>query len=103
MDRIRFVNSLDCSSDLNEYFDEIMSMYNVINTCTDFSNKVSYNKKPDNSIMFNLHLKDYNSALKLKNDIDRVEVSNYYKQMYRLNINQNNNVLHISLHNRVSG
>lgn len=104
LNRIDFVNHLKCSSDFNIFFDELMSMYDIVSYCVDQSvTEISYNKNNNDNIEFELALRSEESASELKRNISCIETSKYDNQIYKLNINQNNNVLNVQLQNRVSG
>lgn len=103
LNRIDFVNHLKCSSDFNIFFDELMSMYDIVSYCVNQdTTEISYNNN-DDKIEFELALCSEESASELKRNISCVETSKYGNQIYKLNINQNNNVLNVQLQNRVSG
>lgn len=100
--RIEFINALGCSSDFNTFFDKLMSMYDVVNYCVDQeTTEISYNTI-DNDIQLNLKLSNEHSARELKDNIQNVQTSRYKNQIFKLNIDQQDNIIHIELENRVS-
>ena len=99
MNRMSFIKSIKSEKDLDNHFDEIMSMYNLLSLYD--LNDVKY-KNISDSLHFYVYLSSIDKAKMMKDFMSNSQIHNY-GQTYDINLVQNKNMLNINLvNNKIS-
>lgn len=100
MNRVSFANSINFNVPIQqiilEYFDELMSLYDLICECTNF--RIDGNVCDSQSISFNMTFENKDTARSIHNTIDNTTICRYSKQ-FTCNTQHdiNSNVLNVRL------
>lgn len=85
MNRMEFIESLKCSQNFNQYFDEFMMFYDIISRY-DTINVENYNIIDNNKILFNVSIPSDVSAFHVKNRLDSM-IPKKYNSIFILETN----------------